>query len=112
MEKEKVTFRNILYYIQGNISYRLYYSKCKKIIPLHIREQIEMRIRSMNKECYNKGACIKCGCQTTHLQMCSKPCKGGCYPKMMNKKDWELTKRLKGTFDCEFEIVDNKFKKV
>ena len=42
----------------------------------------------MNQECYNKGYCVKCGCHTTALQMCSKSCEGNCYPKMMGRKLW------------------------
>ena len=49
----------------------------------------------MNKECYNQGSCIKCGCKTTHLQMSNKACKGLCYPSMMNKRKWNLLKNKK-----------------
>lgn len=43
----------------------------------------------MNSECYTQGSCVKCGCQTTHLQMANKKCDGDCYPPMMNKVLWE-----------------------
>ncbi len=93
--KKKVTLKNIWYFIQGNIRYQLYYSRLNFLISLHIREQIEARINSMNKECYNQGSCIKCGCQTTHLQMCNKSCNGLCYPSMMNRRKWNLLKNKK-----------------
>ena len=93
--KEKITLKNIFYFIQGHIRYELYYSKFVWLIRNHIREQIEARINSMNKECYNQGSCIKCGCKTTHLQMSNKACKGLCYPSMMNKRKWNLLKNKK-----------------
>lgn len=93
--KEKITLKNIFYFIQGHIRYELYYSKFVWLIRNHIREQIEVRINSMNKECYNQGSCIKCGCKTTHLQMSNKACKGLCYPSMMNKRKWNLLKNKK-----------------
>jgi len=68
--------------------YKIYYSKNKFLIRKHILEQIDFRIKVMNKECYDKGYCIKCGCHTTALQMCNKSCDGNCYPEMMSKKDW------------------------
>lgn len=92
---------DVWHYIVGNYRYKLYYSMdsnrlvraCGGIHPLmrrHIWEQIVFRIRHMNKECFNSGECIKCGCQTTHLQMCSKECEGHCYPPMVDKKHWEM----------------------
>ena len=72
----------------GNLRYRFFYSDLKFLIRPHIAEQIEFRIRVMNEECYNKGYCVKCGCHTTALQMCSKSCEGDCYPAMMDKKTW------------------------
>lgn len=93
--KEKVTIKNIFYFIQGHIRYELYYSKFAWLIRPHIREQIEARINSMNKECYNQGSCIKCGCRTTHLQMCNKACNGLCYPSMMNRRKWNILKNKK-----------------
>lgn len=97
------------YYIQGNIRYKLWYSKYSWLIRKHIREQIDMRIKSMNRECYNSGSCINCGCKTTHLQMCNKSCKGDCYPKMMNKKQWEEAKKKTFTHDYMFAIRNGKF---
>jgi hypothetical protein len=90
---EKITFKNIKAYIQGHIRYRLYYSKYKWLIPLHIREQIDMRIYSMNEECFKQGSCIKCGCQTTHLQMANKKCDGECYPEMLSLIKWNYLKK-------------------
>ncbi len=43
----------------------------------------------MNQQCYKNGACIECGCDTTQLQMCNKPCKGLEYPPMVGIDDWD-----------------------
>ena len=94
MKKAKPTFKNIIAYIQGNLRYRLFYSNFAFLIRPHIREQIEVRINSMDQECYNAGECKICGCQTTHLQMADKACDKPCYPSMMSKKQWNFFKDL------------------
>lgn len=80
---------SILYYIQGNLRYKIYYSKYSNFfLRKHILEQINYRIHIMNTECYDKGECIKCGCQTTHLQMSNKTCEGLEYPPIVSKRLW------------------------
>ena len=98
MEKAKPTLKNIIAYIQGNLRYKLFYSKFAFLIRPHIREQIEARIRSMDQECYNAGECKMCGCQTTALQMADKACDKPCYPEMLSRNKWYLLKRTKGIF--------------
>lgn len=88
----KINLENIISYIQGNVRYKLYYSKFKGLIPGHILEQIDVRIKSMNEQCYTSGSCIMCGCRTTHLQMANKPCEGACYPTMLNRREWKYIK--------------------
>ena len=90
--KAKINVKNILYYLQGNFRYKAYYSRFNYVIRKHIKEQIDVRIRSMRETCYNNGVCDICGCQTTALQMCDKACEGFCYPKMLSKKEWETLK--------------------
>lgn len=46
----------------------------------------------MDRKCYETGSCIKCGCQTTALQMANRACEGQCYPKMMGKQKWKTLK--------------------
>lgn len=82
-------FIDIWHYLVGHYRYTLYYSKFKFLIRKHIREQIEFRINNMNRKCFNRGECIKCGCLTTALQMCNKSCDGKCYPVMYSKKVWK-----------------------
>ena len=92
--KEEVTLANVLYYIQGTIRYHFFYYKyLRKLIRLHIFEQIAYRISVMDPECYEEGYCKMCGCNTTALQMANKQCNKPCYPKMMGKKDWKNFKK-------------------
>lgn len=103
---------DVWYYVQGNIRYILWYSNFKFLIRKHIRLQIAIRIKSMNRECHISGACIKCGCKTTHLQMCNKACDGDCYPKMLSKKDLDFTMKTTYTPKYDFAMRDGKFKKI
>ena len=93
MGKSKLSLNNTLSYLIGNYRYKLYYSSYKYLIRKHILEQIEFRIKIMNRECYEKGECVLCGCQTTALQMANKSCDGNCYPSMMYSSMWWQFKR-------------------
>lgn len=93
--ENRYTLNNILNYIQGNIRYQLYYSKFAFLIPKYVREQIDIRINSMDSQCYKEGQCKMCGCSTTALQMCDKACDKPCYPPMLNKEAWEKFKSYK-----------------
>ena len=92
MKKNRYTLNNILNYIQGNYRYQLYYSKFAFLIPKHIREQIDIRINSMEPQCYKEGQCKMSGCSTTAIQMCDKACDKPCYPEMLSKKNWKFLK--------------------
>lgn len=96
--KAKINFKNILHYMMGMYRYKLYYSRLKKFIPKHILQQIEYRINSMDKKCYNDGSCFMCGCRTTALQMANKSCDKPCYPTMMSKYKWDSWKKSGGNF--------------
>ena len=89
MKKIKMRISDILYFLQGTVRYKLYYSKLRFLIRGYIFDQISWRIMVMDSECLNKGFCKKCGCKTTALQMCDKSCEGNCYPKMLNEIQWE-----------------------
>lgn len=93
--KAKINLKNIYYYIQGNLRYRLFYSNFAFLIRPHIKEQIEYRINSMDQDCYRSGQCKMCGCATTKLQMSNKSCDKPCYPKMLSMKEWRTAKILK-----------------
>lgn len=85
---KKVTLKNIKAYIQGNLRYRLFYSRLQHWLPEHILQQIEYRLETMNPSCYSSGSCVKCGCSTTALQMANKSCDGNCYPPMMTERQF------------------------
>ncbi len=103
---------DIWHYLVGNYRYKLFYKNCKKgvvcfkptkhtLMRQHIWEQICYRLQVMDKECFNKGQCKICQCETTQLQMSSKRCEGICYPTMMNKKEWERFKIAGTYFDID-----------
>lgn len=111
---------DVWHYIVGTLRYNFYYggklSKKysmisylrKKIIRKFIKEQINYRIAWMNPECYDKGSCVICGCETTALQMANKSCDLPCYPCMMDKKDWEFWKDCGVFVDKKNRIVWHK----
>lgn len=88
VQRKEITIKNIFAFIQGNLRYKLYYSHFKFLIRTHIRQQIKLRIKVMDRDCYINGSCKICGCKTTALQMANKSCAGNCYPVMMNKQEW------------------------
>lgn len=111
----QINYKNVKAYIQGNFRYKLYYSKWFSwLIPNYIHEQIDVRIDSMNRECYLKGSCTMCGCKTTHLQMANKTCDGNCYPDMLSKKQWCYFKHRKLMVFNKvlWKLKHNKFEKV
>ena len=112
-DKAKPTLKNIIAYIQGNLRYKLFYSNFAFLIRPHIREQIEVRINSMDQECYNAGECKLCGCQTTALQMANKACDKPCYPSMLSKEQWYVINKNYPVYDEEtrlwWSLFNNKF---
>lgn len=102
--KAKVNFSNIVAYIQGNVRYKLFYSKhFNWLLPLHIFEQINYRLFVMNKQCYSNGECVECGCSTPALQMANKTCGGICYPMMLDATNWFVYKR---EYNIEFRYLN------
>lgn len=103
--KSKINLKNIKAFFQGNFRYNLYYSKqliginLRGFIRSYIREQIETRVNSMDKQCYNEGQCKICQCQTTQLQFADKACDKPCYPYMLTKLQWELLKQGRKVWD-------------
>ena len=87
--------KNIIPFFQGWYRYKIYYSSgpLRFLMRSHIRSQIDVRIASMDRECYNSGACKKCGCATTALQMANKSCEGFCYPPILDRSSWEYARK-------------------
>lgn len=94
MKTRKISKKDIKNYIVGWARYYIFYSKellkinLTGLIRPHIREQIEFRIKRVDRECYNKGSCKHCGCQVPALQMINEPCKGNCYGEFVTKDKW------------------------
>lgn len=83
--------------------YCYYHKNFTFLLRPYIREQIDFRIDvMMDKDCYNLGYCKVCGCETPALQMADKPCEGNCYPKIVNRQDWEFFKWGGCIFDEHF----------
>jgi hypothetical protein len=99
-----ITLSNIKAYLTGNFRYEIYDTKLKFLIPLHIRQQIAFRVKVMDKECYNQGSCIICGCKTTALQMSNKACDKPCYPTMMDRTEWKIFKGGGTFYDRKLKI--------
>jgi len=111
----KYSLKNIKAYLQGNIRYELYYSeRWKWLIPEHIKEQIEVRIKSMDRQCFNDGSCKICGCKTTNLQMANIACEGDCYPVMVSRSRWKYLKEgnIMVIQDKLWKIKDGLFKSI
>lgn len=111
--KIKRKIKDIIAFIEGNLRYSIYYSKFACLLPPYIKEQIEVRINSMNKQCYLQGACVKCGCKTTALQMANKTCDGLCYPDMLAEHLWEGLKKGQMVLSNEhlWYVKNNRFYK-
>lgn len=93
--ERKYSLKNIWNYIVGWTRYYLYYSKTILKVDLsflmrkHIKQQIKLRLSSMDRECWYSGACKKCGCDTPALQMANKACDKPCYPPLLSKYEWK-----------------------
>lgn len=88
--KGEVSLKDVFYYLQGTLRYKVFYNKSWSfLMRFHIRDQIEFRIFNMNKDCYNQGSCVICGCETTALQMANKCCDGYEYPPIVSRSKWK-----------------------
>ena len=104
------TIKEKIYYKYSNFIYDL--------LSNHIRQQIDIRIKS-SLPCILEGQCKICKCSTPALQMADKACDKPCYPAMISKKDWEefygsgehtpIKWYLDRTTNLEWTIFDNKF---
>lgn len=90
--KATINSANVIAYITGKLRYILYYSRFRFLIRTHIQEQIDLRVKYMNKECYENGECVICGCQTIALQMAKKACDKPCYFPMVRRHEWKWFK--------------------
>jgi hypothetical protein len=103
----KQDYWNLWYFWQGTIREWIW-NNYPIIMRTHIKEQFIYRTIKAY-ECAKNGSCIVCGCTTPALFFANKPCALShvqksnwhvfgktelCYPKMMNKKEWNDFKQL------------------
>lgn len=85
-----ITLKNIGAFVQGKG--RLMFENLGFDLEDHIKEQIVWRESKALPECINNEVC-KCGCDIPDLFYADKACEFGCYPKLMNKEEWEQYKK-------------------
>ena len=88
--KKKITFKNILYFIEGNIKML---GDTFHLLPLHEKEQVIWRSQICSDDCMKLGYCIYCGCDVPGKLYVNDSCNGGDrFPNLMTKKEWEQYK--------------------
>jgi hypothetical protein len=99
-------------YLRGNLRLKIYQSKFKFLLRTHIKEQFKFRTLIMNKECYEQGSCVSCGCTVPNLQMSNSSCDNDCYPPMMSRGDWHsfMNKKKIDGWKITHKIDENKTK--
>jgi len=87
----KADAKHIKAFFQG---YKNYFTDKLGLLPDHKKEQIIYRLDKA-KACVDNGHCLYCGCKTPERMYsdigCEDPVRK-CYPKMMNKDEWEQYK--------------------
>lgn len=84
--------QKINWFIQGNRRKALIGTWLEFLLPKHIVEQYNWRLRQAKSICLDNGKCIACGCKMPAVLLADKGCKRNCYLTMMNKKDWKRFK--------------------
>jgi hypothetical protein len=84
--KPKITFKNILSYIEGNTQLALEHLNAQ---PQHIQEQIAYRRLLCKDDCAVTGECKECHCEFYGKTSVEKSCnKGERFPDLMGRVDW------------------------
>lgn len=89
--KHKITFQNIVNFIEGNS--RLF---TKSIQPEHIKCQIAYRMLKCKDDCAILKQCVICGCDYPDRAYSTESCNTDRFPNFMSRVDWE-----------EFKIKNN-----
>jgi hypothetical protein len=88
---QRLTRANLKGFFQGYFRYILHRFFPGRFMDFRT-EQFYFRISRMNEGCLRKEEC-PCECSVPAKQMEDRSCDLGCYPPMMNKKDWEQFKK-------------------
>jgi len=83
---------DIFHFLTGEWRFFIYYG----VDPLWLSERVRFtyeyrveKVRQKSLECIENGHCVVCGCVTPDLFFANKADKGGCYPKMISKRDYK-----------------------
>lgn len=91
----KESLKKVKYFIQGNVNYYLFF-KNSRLLPKHIKEQIQYRFSGLGADCIERNECViqSCGCNLAKQVMSNKVCKDSIcrYVKFKDKNHWELFK--------------------
>lgn len=88
--KQKITFKNIKQYIEGNS--QLILEELKLQAP-HIQEQIAYRRLICKDDCAVTNTCKECGCDFKGKTSVSQSCNNGeRFPDLMSNLEWEKYK--------------------
>jgi hypothetical protein len=90
MEKKKITYKNILSFLEGN-SQRILEEL--EVQPQHIKEQIAYRRLICRDDCAKTGKCIKCGCVFKGITSIKKSCNLERFPDLMSNIEWQEYKQ-------------------
>lgn len=92
-DNKKITVKNILSYIEGNMNYWL---NLYDLYPEHKKEQVMWRLQICKMDCVKEGQCQYCGCPPQKKAFVDESCNhGDRFPDMMDKEEWELYKKEK-----------------
>ena len=84
--KQKITFKNIISFLEGNSQVLL---EELKLQPQHLKEQIAYRRLMCKDDCALSNKCIKCGCDFKGKTSVSSSCNPDRFPDLMAGKEWE-----------------------
>lgn len=98
---------DIWHFLIGHYRMWLFYSpRFSFLMRPHIYDQINFRLETMDRECYQMGACKKCGCDVPALQMASKACDKPCYTPFLSGSSW---KRLKPVLKDAYNLDQQRY---
>lgn len=82
----KVTFKDILSYIEGNTNYLL---DKFDLYPKYKQEQVIWRAMICKEDCFKQGKCEYCGCPPHKKVFVDRSCNNtDRFPDMMGEEEW------------------------
>jgi hypothetical protein len=90
MEKKKVTFKNVLSFLEGNSQLVM---EEFGLQSQHIKEQIAYRRLICKDDCALTGECIICGCDFKGKTSVKESCNLERFPDLMSNREWQEFKK-------------------